>query len=135
MSRPELKAGRGGRSVPVKVAFNAAGVESYGGAAIAQRLVSALGNHTVADLIGVARDRPGRWVTGAEAPDAEQRVALADLGALVARLLAAFTPEQASLWLTSDNAHLGARPLGVYRTHGSGLVVEAIRAYEQGAFA
>lgn len=112
-----------------------AGAESCGGAAIAQRLVSALGSNTVAALIGVVRDRPGRWVKGAEAPNAEHRVALADLDALVARLLAAFTPEQASLWLTSDNAHLGARPLGVHCTHGSGPVVEGIRAYEQGAFA
>jgi hypothetical protein len=127
-------AGGGGRSGPAKVSFKEAGAKSYGGDAIAQRLVAVLGSNTVADLLGVARDRPGRWARGAGTPDAAHRAALADLDALVGHLLAAFTSEQASLWLTGDNSYLGARPLGVYRTHGSGPVVEAIRAHQQGAF-
>lgn len=123
------------RKGPAKVALRAAGASSYGADAVARRLVAALGSNTVADLLGVARDRPGRWAKGDGGPDAVNRTALADLDALVGQLLAAFTPEQASLWLIGDNAYLGGRPLDVYRVGGSGPVVEAIRAHEQGAFA
>lgn len=48
-------------------------------------------------------------------------------------LLRAFTPEQARLWLEGNNAHLGARPIDVYRLEGAKPVIEAIRAHEQGA--
>lgn len=125
----------GTRRGPAKVAFSSSGTSAYAADATARRLVDVLGSNTVADLLGVARDRPGRWWRGVGAPEAANRAALADLDALVAQLLAAFTPEQASLWLVGDNAHLGAPPLDVFRVHGSGPVIEAIRAHEQGAFA
>ncbi|MCV2489441.1 hypothetical protein OF117_08675 [Geodermatophilus sp. YIM 151500] len=122
------------RRVKETIAFKGEGATSYGTAAVTERLVGLLGNNTVAELLGVAKDRPGRWIRG-EGIDAVNRVALADLEALVGQLLAAFTPEQASLWLFGDNAHLGARPIDVFRLQGSGPVVDAIAAHEQGAFA
>jgi hypothetical protein len=123
------------RRTPARVDLKREGASQYDAASTARRLIGVLGNNTAADLLGVARDRPGRWAKGDGSPDAANRTALADLEALVARLLAAFTPEQASMWLVGDNAHLGARPLDAYRIHGSAPVVEAIRAHEQGAFA
>jgi hypothetical protein len=109
------------------------GVVPYSAAAVSGRLVEALGSNTVADLLGVARDRPGRWARGAGSPDPANRAALAELDSLVGHLLAAFTPEQAGLWLFGDNAVLGARPVDVFRTRGSGPVLQAIRAHQQGA--
>ncbi|MDX6225175.1 MAG: hypothetical protein QOJ92_2981 [Frankiales bacterium] len=116
---------------PSRVDFK--GVVPYSAAATTARLVEALGSNTVADLLGVARDRPGRWARGAGNPDPANRAALAELDALVARLLAAFTPEQAGLWLFGDNAALGARPVDVFRVRGALPVMEAIQAHEQGA--
>ena len=110
------------------------GVVPYSAAAVSERLIAALGSNTVADLLGVARDRPGRWARGAGQPDPANRAALAELDALVGHLLAAFTPEQAGLWLFGDNAVLGARPVDVFRVHGAGPVLVAVRAHEQGAF-
>ena len=125
------KSGRRGKTA---VAFKVEGAAPYGTAAVAGRLVDLLGNNTVAELLGVAKDRPGRWVRG-EGVEAANRAALADLESLVGQLLAAFTPAQAALWLAGDNAHLGARPIDAFRLEGSAPVVEAIAAREQGAFA
>lgn len=122
-----------GRRRKGSVDFKVQGAASYGTPAVAGRLVELLGNNTVAELIGVAKDRPGRWVRG-EGVEAANRAALADLESLVGQLLAAFTPAQAALWLTGDNAHLGGRPIDAFRLHGSSPVVEAIAAREQGAF-
>lgn len=132
--QPRSARKHGGRPVKDAVAFKNEGASSYGPAAVAERLVGLLGNNTVAELLGVAKDRPGRWVRG-EGVDPVNRAGLADLEALVGHLLAALTPAQASLWLTGDNAHLGARPIDVFRIHGSGPVVHAIAVHEQGAFA
>lgn len=123
------------RSGPKRIALKPEGASSYGSRTTIARLIAVLGSNAVADLLGVARDRPGRWARGEEVPDPSNRVSLADLDALVGHLLATFTPEQAGLWLTGDNAHLAARPLDVYRIHGSGPVVAALRAHGQGAFA
>ena len=107
----------------------------YGPGAMTQRLVNALGNNTVAALLGVNKDRPSRWASGKDAPNDENRAQLADLDALVGHLHSAFTPAQAILWLEGHNPHLGARPIDVYRLEGAAPVIEAIRAHEQGAFA
>ena len=100
-----------------------------------QRLVNALGNNTVAALLGVNKDRPSRWASGKDAPNEENRALLADLDSLVGHLHSAFTPAQAILWMEGHNAHLDARPIDVYRLEGAAPVIEAIRAHEQGAFA
>lgn len=120
------------------VTVNLAGLRDapdYGPQAITQRLVNALGNNAVAALLGVNKDRPGRWVSGQDAPNEENRAQLADLDALVGHLHSAFTPAQAKLWLEGQDAHLRARPIDVYRLEGAAPVIEAIRAFEQGAFA
>ncbi|MBG0738887.1 hypothetical protein IV500_05555 [Paeniglutamicibacter antarcticus] len=107
----------------------------YSPSAVTKRLVSALGNNTVAALLGVSKDRPNRWASGQDAPNEENRALLADLDALVGHLHSAFTPAQAILWLEGHNAYLDARPVDVYRLEGAGPVIEAIRAHEQGTFA
>ncbi len=107
----------------------------YGPSAMTSRLVSALGNNTVAALLGVNKDRPNRWASGKDVPNEENRIQLADLDALVGHLLSVFTPAQAILWMEGQNPHLNARPIDVYRLEGAAPVIEAIRAHEQGAFA
>jgi hypothetical protein len=107
----------------------------YGPVAMTQRLVNALGNNTVAALLGVNKDRPSRWASGKDVPNEENRARLADLDALVGHLHSAFTPAQTILWLEGQNVHLNARPIDVYRLEGAAPVIEAIRAHEQGAFA
>lgn len=102
---------------------------------VAERLVKTLGSNTVATLLGVSVDRPGRWVSGAEEPGRENRTALTNLDSLVGHLLTAFTPEQVPLWLNGQDPYLGARPIDVFRIDGAAPVIEAIEAFEQGAFA
>jgi hypothetical protein len=114
------------------VTVNLAGLKDapdYGPRAMTQRLVNALGNNAVAALLGVNKDRPGRWVSGQDAPNEENRAQLADLDALVGHLHSAFTPAQARLWLEGQDPHLGARPIDVYRLEGAAPVIEAIRAF------
>ncbi|NSX37140.1 hypothetical protein HTS88_12060 [Pseudarthrobacter oxydans] len=84
----------------------------------------------MAALLGVNKDRPGRWVSGKDSPDEENRAQLADLDALVGHLHSAFTRAQARLWLEGQDPHLGARPIDVYRFEGAAPVLKAIRAYE-----
>jgi hypothetical protein len=107
----------------------------YSPSAVVKRLVDVLGSNTVASLLNVSADRPGRWASGKDNPSAENRAQLADLEALVSTILAAFTPAQATLWLEGQDPHLGAKPLDVYRIRGSAPLISAIRAFEQGAFA
>ncbi|MBT2538439.1 antitoxin Xre/MbcA/ParS toxin-binding domain-containing protein [Arthrobacter sp. ISL-69] len=75
-----------------------------------------------------------RWASGQDAPDAEGRLRLADLDALVGHLHRACTPAQAMDWMCSPNVQLGSRPIDVYRTQGSAPVIGAIQANAQGAF-
>lgn len=56
--------------------------------------------------------------------------------AVVSKLLALTSPQAAMLWLKGNNAHLGgAQPLVVLQLDGSGPVLDALQAFEQGAFA
>lgn len=119
-------------AVTIRVFKDGAG---YGPDAVTERLVAVLGNNAMAALLGVNKDRPGRWASGTEVPTEENRQQLADLDSLVGHLLAAFTPAQAKLWLEGQDPHLNARPLDVYRIDGAAPVIAAIRAHEQGAFA
>ena len=121
-----------GRYVSVKVVKDADG---YGSEAVARRVVGALGNNVTAKLLGVSQDRPGRWVRGVDRPSEANRAQLADLDALVGRLLATFTPEQAALWLEGQDPFLQARPIDVFTMEGPARLIEAMKAYEQGAFA
>lgn len=101
----------------------------YSPKAIAERLLNSLGNEAAAPLLGVTEDLLDRWASGQDAPDTAGRLQLADLDALVGHLHAAFTPAQAMIWMCGYDAHLGARPIDVYRLQGSAPVIGAIRAY------
>ena len=106
----------------------------YSPKAIAERLINSLGSDAAAPLLGISEVLLESWAAGLEAPDADGRLELADLDALVCHLHSAFTPAQAMLWMCGYNVHLGARPIDVYRTQGSAPVIGAIRAQAQGAF-
>jgi hypothetical protein len=105
----------------------------YSPKAIAERLINSLGVEAAAPLLGVTEDLFERWASGQEAPDADGRLQLADLDALVGHLHGAFTPAQAMIWMCSYDVHLGARPIDVYRLQGSAPVLGAIRASALGA--
>lgn len=101
-----------------------------------QRAVLAIGNNVVADLLGVNKSQPGRWLRGQERMSPANAAGVVELDALLARVLQAFTAEQAALWLTGSDPHLGgARPLDAFRVRGLQAVLPAIHAHEQGAFA
>lgn len=106
----------------------------YSPKAIAERLINSLGKEAAAPLLGISEDLLDRWAAGQDAPDAEGRLELADLDALIGHLHSAFTPAQAMIWMCGHSAHLGARPIDVYRTQGSAPVIGAIRAHARGVF-
>lgn len=98
--------------------------------------VRALGNNTVAALLGVSRSQPGRWVRGQEGISSENQAAILDLDFVLSVLLRTMSSAMAGIWLVSPNAFLnGARPVDVFRLDGHRRVVEAIQAYAEGAFA
>jgi hypothetical protein len=105
----------------------------YSPKAIAERLINSLGTEAAAPLLGVTEELLDRWASGRDAPDAEGRLQLADLDALVGHLHGAFTPAQAMIWMCGYDAHLGARPIDVYRLQGSAPVIGAIRAFGRNA--
>jgi len=98
-------------------------------------LVESLGNNRVAELLEVSRSQPTRWRSGKEgiSPANERRVT--DLEYIIARLLQLFPKDLAETWLTSQNAHLGARPVDVLRLRGPAAVIQAVDAEAQGAYA
>ncbi|QCO98345.1 hypothetical protein FCN77_12405 [Arthrobacter sp. 24S4-2] len=106
----------------------------YSPKAIAERLTKSLGTDAAAPLLGVSVELLDRWTSGQDAPNAEGRLRLADLDALIGHLHSAFTPAQAMLWMCSPNVQLGSRPIDVYRTLGSAPVIGAIRDHAQEAF-
>lgn len=100
-----------------------------------ERLIDELGNNRVAKLLSVSVSQPSRWRSGKEGMGAENQRKVIDLDYVFGRLEQLFSARQAEIWLTSFNAHLGARPVDVLRIRGAGPVVEAIDAEAQGAFA
>lgn len=99
------------------------------------RLIVDLGNNRVATLLGVSASQPSRWRNGEERISPEKQRSLLDLDYVMARLLQLYPAEQAEIWLSSHNAHLGARPIDVLRMRGAGAVVHVIDAEAQGAYA
>ncbi len=100
-----------------------------------ERVVSALGSNTVADLLSVSRSQPSRWRAGKERISPINRARLADLDHVLNRLLQVLWPEEASAWLTARNPILGGRPVDVLAVRGAAPVIEAIDALAQGAYA
>ena len=99
------------------------------------QLIRDLGNNRVASLLDVSVSQPSRWKTGEERISAENQRRLLDLDYVMARLLQLYPREQAEIWLTSHNAHLGSRPVDVLRLRGAAAVVVAIDAEAEGAYA
>ena len=99
------------------------------------QLIRDLGNNRVASLLDVSVSQPSRWKTGEERISAENQRRLLDLDYVIARLLQLYPREQAEIWLTSHNAHLGSRPVDVLRLRGAAPVVAAIDAEAEGAYA
>lgn len=123
-----------GGPATLKVAPGAA--EHYPADAPVARVVQALGNNVVAELLGVSRSQPSRWRSGKERLSPENRRRVSDLDHVLDRLLAELHPEEAGLWLCGNNAHLGgARPIDVLTLRGAAPVLIAIDALAQGAFA
>jgi uncharacterized protein (DUF2384 family) len=101
-----------------------------------ERVIGALGNNTVASILGVSRSQPSRWRRGTERISPENRKRVSDLDHVLDRLLLELYPDQAGEWLTSPNPHLGgARPIDVLELRGAAQVLPAIDALAQGAFA
>ena len=100
-----------------------------------ERLIATFGSNRVAELLGVSPSQPSRWRRGAERISADRQRALLDLDYVMARLLHLFPKEQAEIWLTSHNAHLGARPIDALRLTGAATVVRTIDAEAQDAYA
>lgn len=100
------------------------------------RVVGALGNNVVANILGVSPSQPSRWRSGKERITLESRKRISDLDHVLDRLLLELYPDQAGTWLTSPNPHLGgARPLDVLELRGAAPVLGAIDALTVGAFA
>ena len=99
------------------------------------RLVATLGSNRVAEILDVSPSQPSRWRRGIErmSPASQRRVL--DLDYVMARVLQLFPREQAEIWLSSHNAHLGARPIDVLRLRGAGPVIAAADAEAEGAYA
>ncbi|HYO61256.1 MAG TPA: antitoxin Xre/MbcA/ParS toxin-binding domain-containing protein [Actinomycetota bacterium] len=98
-------------------------------------MIDQLGNNRLAKLMAVSPSQPSRWRAGKEGIGPENQRRLIDLDYVFGRLEQLFTPRQAEIWLTSSNAHLGARPIDVLRVRGATPVIAAIDAEAEGAFA
>lgn len=97
------------------------------------RLVAVMGNNRVADLLSVSPSQPSRWRAGQEGMSLESARRVADLEYVLSRLTQLYPETVAETWLTSHNAHLGARPADVLRIRGVVPVVSAIDAEAEGA--
>lgn len=98
-------------------------------------LIDALGSSRVADLLGVSRSKPRRWLDGLESMDPDARKRLADLDHVWERITQLYLDDVARVWLRSYNHHLGWRPEDVLRIRGAGPVIAAIDAEYAGAYA
>lgn len=100
-----------------------------------ESLIALLGNNRVAGLLGVSKSQPSRWRSGEEGMSPESARRVTDLEYVISRLGQVYPGAVAETWLTSQNAHLGARPADVLRLRGAGPVIAAVDAEEEGAFA
>lgn len=134
--RGRFTTSRGRAAAPATIRVSPTAEVGYPADGPVARVVDALGNNVVADLLGVTRSHPSRWRSGQERPSPESRERLSDLDHVLDRLLLELHPDQAGLWLTGPNPHLsGARPIDVLELHGAAAVLPAIDALAAGAFA
>lgn len=122
--------------MPISIAVSSEAEASYAAEGAITRVIGALGNNVVADLLRVTRSQPSRWRSGKERPSPESRKRISDLDHILDRLLLELHPEQVGAWLTGSNPHLGgARPIDVLQLRGAAAVLPAIDALAAGAFA
>lgn len=105
-------------------------------AARTKNVVQFVGNQTqVAALLGVHRGQPGRWLTGAEHPSAENARLVVDVDHVVARASLIWPRDVALAWMEGTNSYLdGARPIDVLKTRGSSEVIAALDSAMAGNF-
>jgi uncharacterized protein (DUF2384 family) len=94
------------------------------------------GVNAAARLLQVAPSQVSRWARGESRPNAVMARRLLDLDHVVAQAQLLWDDDDLVRdWLTTDNQHLGGRPVDLVVTQGSGPVVDAIRAELSGAYA
>lgn len=129
-------AGRTRSGLPMTITISPLAESGYTAEGSVSRVVDALGNNVVADLLGVSRSQPSRWRSGQERLSPDSRKRISDLDHVLDRLLLELYPDQAGMWLTGPNPHLGgARPVDVLELRGAAAVLPAIDALAAGAFA
>lgn len=100
-------------------------------------VVNALGSKTkLAEYLGVARSQPGKWLSGAERPNADARRRIKDLEYVWDRLTDDQPAEVARIWLNSPNSFLDrVTPLTWVARRGPEDVIGAFNAFEAGSYA
>lgn len=97
-------------------------------------LVDLFGSNGVAEMLAVSRSQPSRWRSGQERISPQNQRRIVDLDYVVTRFGQLYSsPALLRTWLTSQNPHLGARPLDVLRLEGPRPLLLAIDALAQGA--
>jgi Protein of unknown function (DUF2384) len=92
-------------------------------------LADVLGAARLAEVVGVNRSQPSRWITGEERPGPIAAPVLIDLEHVIARARLVWGETAAATWLGSANSYLdGARPIDVLRLSGAAPVLEALDA-------
>lgn len=135
-ARGQFTSRRGRAAAPVAIRVSPSAEAGYAASGPVTRVIDALGNNVVAELLGVTRSQPSRWRSGQERLSPESRKRISDLDHVLDRLLLELYPDQAGRWLTGPNPHLGgARPIDVLELRGAAAVLPAIDALAAGAFA
>ncbi len=89
-------------------------------------LVETFGNNRMAEMIGVSRSQPSRWLSGQEGMSPQSRRRVADLDYVLGRLVEVCVPDVAWSWLHGDNALLGGRPIDVMLLRGPLAILPAV---------
>jgi hypothetical protein len=98
-------------------------------AARVRYLADAFGGAQLAELVGVNRSQPSRWIKGEERPGPAAAPLLIDLEHVLARARLVWGEIAAATWLESANGYLGgARPIDVLQLSGPSPVLEALDA-------
>jgi hypothetical protein len=99
-------------------------------------LADIFGGAQLAELVGVHRSQPSRWLKGAERPGPAAAPILVDLEHVLARARLMWGKTAAVIWLESANSYLnGARPVDVLRLSGPSSVLESLDAEAWGGAA
>ena len=101
-----------------------------------QRLVSRLGNNSLARIIQVNQSQPSRWSEGHEEASVINQQKLIDLDYIFDQLSLNLYADQIEEWFEAPNPHLGgASPINVFQIKGLAALLPAIYAVSSGAMA